>query len=156
MIDFLYKTAEETEFIMRYPEECSRYTTQKELELFEQFNESSNRTMLCCFVDGKLAGNCSIHWRDFIKDRHRAELGIAILEEYWNLGIGTKLLKEAIKIAKNNKNILQVELGFVEGNNRARALYEKIGFKITGIFLDRIQLKDGTLLSEYWMMKKIR
>ena len=37
-----------------------------------------------------------------------------------------------IRIAEENESILQLELDFVEGNTRARALYEKMGFKRVG------------------------
>ena len=33
MLDYLYKSASETDFVLRYPEECSIYTKEKEKEL---------------------------------------------------------------------------------------------------------------------------
>ena len=45
---------------------------------------------------------------------------------------------------------------FVEGNVRARALYEKMGFRITGVGPNAIRLRDGTLLNEYMMIREIR
>ena len=60
-----------------------------------------------------------------------------------------------LRIAKERRSVLQLELEFVEGNTRARALYEKMGFKITGVRPDAIRLKDGTLLDEYMMVRKI-
>lgn len=50
---------------------------------------------------------------------------------------------------------MQIELEFVEGNVRARQLYEKMGFRITGVRPNAIRLKDGTLLNEYTMIKEI-
>ena len=105
--------------------------------------------MLICLVEGKVAGNCQITWSKKIKTRYRANVAIALLSEFWNQGIGTRLFQELIHIAENNINILQIELEFVEGNTRARALYEKMGFKITGVKPNAIRLKDGTLLNEY-------
>ena len=61
-----------------------------------------------------------------------------------------------IRIAKDNENILQLELDFIEGNVRARALYEKMGFRITGVAVNAVRLKDGTLLNEYHMIKEIK
>ncbi|CAM4117697.1 hypothetical protein STPE111643_03005 [Streptococcus penaeicida] len=69
--------------------------------------------------------------------------------------MGSKLLSEAINIVNNNKDILQIELDFVEGNSRARALYEKFGFRITGVKPSAIRLKNGELLNEYSMMKEL-
>ena len=50
---------------------------------------------------------------------------------------------------------MQMELEFAEGNSRARALYEKMGFRIAGLRPDAIRLKDGTLLNEYIMVRKM-
>jgi len=156
MLDYLYVSAGETEFILRYPEECGKYTPEGEKALFDRINASENEAMLVCLVEGKVAGNCQIAWKTGIKTRHRAAVAIALLKEYWNQGIGTRLFQEMIRIAEENENILQMELEFVEGNARARALYEKMGFRIVGITPNAIRLKDGTLLNEYYMIREIK
>ena len=51
---------------------------------------------------------------------------------------------------------MQIELEFVEGNERARRLYEKMGFRITGVHPNGIRLRDGRLLNLYTMIKEIR
>ena len=91
-----------------------------------------------------------------MKIRHRASIGIVLLSEFWNHGIGTRLFQELIRIAEENPNLMQLELDFIEGNNRARALYEKMGFRVTGVKPDAIRLKGGTLLNEYSMIREIR
>ena len=89
-----------------------------------------------------------------IKSKHRASVAIAVLQDYWNQGIGTHLMNALFEIAKS-KEVQQIELEFIEGNDRARALYEKLGFRITGVKYDATKLKDGTLLNEYMMIKKL-
>ncbi|MGI6440721.1 MAG: GNAT family N-acetyltransferase [Peptoniphilaceae bacterium] len=91
-----------------------------------------------------------------MKTRHRASIAIALLSEFWNQGIGTRLIQELIRIAEENENILQIELDYVERNIRARALYEKMGFRICGVKPNAIRLKDGTLLNMYSMIREIR
>ncbi len=156
MLDYLYISSGETEFILRYPEECKKYTVEGEQSLFYRVNSAENEAMLVCIVDGKVAGNCQITWSKGIKTRHRASVAIVLLKEYWNQGIGTRLFQELITIAEENEQILQMELDFVEGNCRARALYEKMGFRITGVKSNAIRLKDGTLLNEYSMVREIK
>lgn len=156
MLDYLRVSAGETEFILRYPEECGRYTAEGEKELFDRLNASDSDAMHVCLVDGKVAGNCHVMWKKSIKTRHRASVAIALLKEYWNQGIGTRMFREMIRIAEANENILQMELEFIEGNTRARALYEKMGFRITGVRPNAIRLKDGTLLNEYEMIREIQ
>ena len=155
MVEYLYISAGETDFLLRYPEECTKYTAEGEKALFDRVNKADNEAMLVCLVEGKIAGNCQITWNNGLKTRHRASVAIALLREFWNQGIGTRLLQELIHIAESNRNIIQLELDFIEGNTRARTLYEKMGFRITGVKPNAIRLKDGTLLNEYSMIRTI-
>ncbi len=155
MLDYLRVSAGETEFILRYPEECGKYTPEGELALFNSINGSGYGAMLVCLVEGRVAGNCQIMWKRSMKTRHRAEVAIALLKEYWGQGIGTRLFEEMIALAREKGDTLQLELDFVEGNTRARALYEKMGFRITGVHPNAIRLKDGTMLNEYSMVKQL-
>jgi len=129
---YLVQSAGETEFILRYPEECGKYTYEGEKALFAQKNASENEAMIMCLVDGKIVGNCEIVFRKTMKTRHRASVAIALLKDYWNQGIGTRMFQELIRIAQANPYTTQIELEFVEGNTRARHLYEKMGFRDLG------------------------
>ena len=42
---------------------------------------------------------------------------------------------------------------FIEGNDRARYLYEKFGFRVVAEKPDAFRLKDGTMLKEFYMQK---
>ncbi len=156
VLHYLCVSAGETEFILHYPEECGKYTYEKEKELFEQMNASENDAMLVCLVDGKVAGNCHVSFMTRLKTRHRASIGIALLREFWDQGIGTRMFQEIIRIAEEHEGVLQLELDFIEGNSRARHLYEKMGFRICGLRPNAIRLKDGTLLNEYMMVRELK
>ena len=156
MLDYLKTVSGETVFLMSYPEEIAKYTYESEKQLFERVNASDNEEMLVCLVDGRIAGNCMITFNNKIKTRHRANVAIALLKEFWNLGIGTRLFSEMISIAREKGYVTQLELDFIQGNNRAKALYEKMGFRITGEKPNAIRLKDGTMLSEFSMIKVLQ
>ncbi len=111
---------------------------------------------ITCYIDGEIAGNCEINFRGGIKTAHRATVAIAILKEYWNFGIGSAMFAELISAAESRLETEIVELEFVEGNDRAKALYEKYGFKIVGERPNAFKLKDGRLLKEYFMQKKLK
>ena len=155
-LEYLVISAGETDYILRYPEECGKYTPEGEKKLFEQKNASLNEAMIMCVVDGKVVGNCEISFFRGMKTKHRASIGIALIREFWNQGIGTKMFEEMIRLAESREDVLQLELEFVEGNARARHLYEKMGFRITGVHPNAIRLKDGTLLNNYTMIKEIQ
>ena len=155
-LEYLYVSAGETEFILRYPEECGKYTAEGERKLFEQKNASPNEAMLMCVVDGRVIGNCEISFYRGIKTRHRATVAIALISEFWNQGIGTKMFEEMIRLAEAREEVTQMELEFVENNSRARHLYEKMGFRIAGVHPNAIRLKDGTLLNNYLMIREMK
>lgn len=154
-LDYLVQSAGETEFIIRYPEECDKYTREGEKSFFEQRNASPLGAMIVCLVEGKVAGNCEINFFPQIKYRHRATVAIALLKEYWNQGIGTRMFQELIRLAQEHPFVTQMELDFAEGNDRARHLYEKMGFRIIGVRPNAMRLKDGRLLNEYMMIKTL-
>lgn len=154
-LEYLVISAGETDFILRYPEECGKYTPEGEKKLFEQKNASPNEAMIMCVVDGRVVGNCEISFFRGMKTRHRASIGIALISEFWNQGIGTKMFEEMIRLAEAREEVTQLELEFVEGNARARHLYEKMGFRIAGVHPNAIRLKNGTLLNNYLMVKEV-
>ena len=133
MLDYLYQSAEETDFVLRYPEECSRYTAEGERELFDRINRSDTAAMLVCIVEGIVAGNCQITWNNRIKTRHRASVAIALLRDYWNQGIGSALLSSLNSFAAGN-GIELISLEVRSDNAAAIHLYEKYGFVKTGYF----------------------
>lgn len=155
-LEYLYVSAGETEYILRYPEECSKYTPEGERALFEQRNASPNAAMLMCVVDGKVIGNCEISFYTGMKTKHRATVAIALISKFWNQGIGTKMFEEMIRLAEEREEVMQMELEFVEGNSRARHLYEKMGFRIAGVHPNAIRLKDGRLLNNYLMIREMK
>ena len=155
MLKFIIQASGETEFLMKYPEEFSGFTIEQEKAFINADYKSPNGMMILCLVNGKIAGNCQIAFRSGMKDRHRASVAIGILQEFWNLGIGTRMFEEMFRVARERDGVRQIELDFIEGNSRARSLYEKVGFRITGVKPDAIQKRDGTFVNEYMMLKRL-
>ena len=151
MLAYIKQACGETEFLLRTPEEWESVTVEKEEKWVKSLRESGNTLAITCYIDSEIAGNCEISFRSGMKAGHRAVIAIAILEKYWNLGIGSAFFIEMIEAAKARDGIEIVELDFIEGNSRARALYEKFGFRITGMIPNAIKLRDGSYKSEYQM-----
>ena len=101
-----------------YPEENS-YDPEQEARFLEEKAESPNETELIAIIDGKVAGTAGIEAvGKKYKVKHRAELGIGVLKEYWGLGLGKALAKACIQCA-NNAGYDQLELNVVADNDRA-------------------------------------
>jgi len=155
MLRFIIKASGETDFLMKYPEEYSDFTLEQEKAFLRGNFDNPNGMMILCLVDGKIAGSCQIAFHTGMKECHRASAAVALLQDYWNLGIGTRMFEELFRTARARGGVRQIELDFIEGNSRARSLYEKMGFRITGVKPDAIRMKDGTFVNEYMMVKRL-
>lgn len=121
------ETHAETDYLLSYPDENS-FDAQQEAEFLKEKTESPNEIEIVAVVDGVVAGTAGIEAVGAkYKLKHRAELGIAILKEYWGLGIGKALMEACIECAKD-AGYTQLELNVVAENERAVSLYEKMGF----------------------------
>ena len=153
MLEVLKRLSAETDFLLRYPEEWT-VTAEQEAGYLEGLNRSQNDLMIVCTVDGEIAGNSQISFFPGLKTRHRAVLSIGLLERFWGLGIGTAMFEEMEKAARE-RGILQLELDYIEGNERGRRLYEKLGFHTVAERPDAVRLKDGSMKKEISMMKRL-
>ena len=120
-------THAETDYLLSYPDENS-FDPEQEAKFLEEKTNSPDEIEIIAVVDGKVVGTAGIEavGRKH-KVRHRAELGIGILKEYWGLGLGKALTKACIQCAKE-AGYTQVELNVVAENEAAISLYQSLGF----------------------------
>ncbi len=151
LLNYIKKACGETDFLLRYPEEWN-ITVEQEETWVNRLRSAPDTLGITCYIDGEVAGNCEISFRSGMKTSHRATVAIAILKDYWNLGIGSAMFEELIAAAQKRGSEI-MELEFAEGNDRARHLYEKFGFRVVSEKPNMFKLKDGTYLSEFYMQK---
>ena len=154
LVQYLYDTAADTPFVLRAPEEISM-TVEGEERFLEAVVDSESDCMILCEVDGRIAGNCHLSFMGKKKVRHRCSVAIALRKAFWGLGIGTAMFEAMIGMAEKREGVTVMELEFIEGNARARGLYEKMGFRITGMHPDAIRQEDGTMLALYLMQRPV-
>ncbi|MBQ6456438.1 MAG: GNAT family N-acetyltransferase, partial [Mogibacterium sp.] len=108
----------ETDYLLSYPDE-NNFDPDQEAQFLQEKTNSSDEIEIIAIIDGKLAGTAGIEavGRKY-KLRHRAELGISVLKEYWGLGLGKALTKACIQCAKE-AGYTQVELNVVAENEAA-------------------------------------
>ena len=152
LLNYLKTMSGETNNVLRYPEEVT-FTVEEEREHIRNTLANERDCDISVFIEGKLAGNSGIFCTDSKqKVRHRVNLGIAILKEYWGIGIGDILMKFCVEQAKLN-GYEQIELGVITTNKVAISLYQKHGFEICGTIAHAQKLKDGTYQDLYTMIK---
>ena len=84
--------------------------------------------------DGKIIGNARFTGGLKERTRHRGDIGISVLKSEWGNGLGSMLMESLIDFARNTAHAEVITLEVNQTNKRAIALYEKFGFKKTGVF----------------------
>jgi len=91
-------------------------------------------------VDGKIVGNSEVKLLKGVRS-HMGEIGIRVRYGYRDLGIGTKMMKTLIEESRK-AGLKVLILRTFENNNRAKHVYEKVGFVETGRIPRGVYRKD--------------
>ncbi|MHB1294145.1 MAG: GNAT family N-acetyltransferase [Anaerolineae bacterium] len=78
-----------------------------------------------------------ISWRDRV-----GWLSIALARPYWNQGLGSHAVRLLLQFAFQELNLHRVQLTTFAYNERALAVYRKLGFVHEGTFRERVE-RDG-------------
>ena len=91
-----------------------------------------------------LIGSCGLHWVSVVN--RSAGFGIVLYnKEEWGKGYGTEATQLILGYGFNQLNLHRIHLTVFEFNERARHVYEKVGFKHIGRHRQAI-FRDG----RYW------
>lgn len=153
-IRFKYQLACETERMMnKYPEEVDTDVENCIKKLTNDPEHPNPHTGLYAFYNNMIIGFvCFGPVEENIKSMHRAYYGIGILGEYTGLGLG-RILSEIAFDEMRSRGFRQCELEVLEGNDRARSLYEKLGFISYGRRPNSVILKSGEIIANELMYK---
>lgn len=135
-------------FSSSYEEEAQRTTEEVSKSL-----TSPNVTVFGAFADARLIGIVALVRNTRPKLQHRASIGgMYISPLARGRGAGKALLDAAIAHAAKSPEIEDLTLAVTCGNERARALYGKAGFKPYGIDPRLIKVGDQYFDIEYMML----
>ena len=119
--------------------------TSKDAVSFIQYVKSQNvQHNYCIEINMEAAGNVSFD-RGTDVERFNAEIGYWIAEPYWNKGIITQALRQAIGDYFNRTDVVRIFARVYVGNLASMRALEKVGFQKTGI-LHRAYFKNGQFL----------
>lgn len=90
-VEYLKTVMGESNFLYSYPEEIT-LTVEQEENMIKSFNESEDILMIVAEFDGRLIASAQISRSKKMKMRHRGNVAVTVLKEFWNLGIGKKML----------------------------------------------------------------
>lgn len=154
MLVTVYKQIlDETEFLSMYPDECT-LDVEGEKSYIEKYNNSDDKIFILAFVDDKYAGNCSFDCKSGSRrTKHRAGIGIALLQEFTGFGLGKLMLTRLLELIKDS-GCEQAELNVYANNDRALRLYRKLGFIECSRIPDAYKLDNGECVDGIHMYLK--
>lgn len=150
ILEYLKKAGGETENLT-FGSEGLSFTVKEEADYLEKIKNSSDEVVLVAKSNGIIVGDASLT-RLPRRMSHRGEIGIGVLKDYWNKGIGSRLLSEIIAFAKEN-SFDTLDLQVRSDNSAAIHLYEKFGFKKIGTHPDFFRIRGEKIPFDYMFLK---
>ncbi len=105
---------------------------------------------------GKLVGDASIHPYNYESGAHVGTFGIMLKEEFTGIGIGTRLGKKILELAKKETTYKIIESGHFSKNRRSAKLHKRLGFTKCGLLPNGSLLKNGGYDGTVWLYKQIK
>ena len=142
----------ESDFMM-FGKDERKMTVQGIRKRIGEWKRSLNSGMFVAILNGEFAGFVVLNGGTAPRSKHRAALVIGVLSAYYGKNVGTSLMKKAESFA-HEVEIQRIELTVVENNERAIALYKKMGYNVEGTRPHSLKIGDQ-FVNELYMGKII-
>lgn len=112
------------------------------------------RCSLSAEINGKAVGICTLYLQPYRRLMHQCEFGIIVDRNHRGKGIGEKLLRSLMKMAKEKFQIEDLCLQVYYGNPAVR-LYERLGFVEYGRQDHWIKEPNGDYIGRIFMQRPL-
>lgn len=131
----------QSEYVPKLEEEI-KVTIEQEQEWIQSFLDSPNSILLLAEYEGEVIGNIDLTGSRRKIMEHTAVIGMGMILEWRNSGLGSSLLAAVIEWARKNPILELLWLQVYTDNQLGLALYEKMGFMDNGTIKNFFK-KDG-------------
>jgi ribosomal protein S18 acetylase RimI-like enzyme len=111
-------------------------TLEQTTEYIRRKSNNPSSLMVIGIIDTNIVSFAQINSPLCKRIAHNSSIDISVKKEYWRKGIGSSLLQELLKFAREQGLIKNISLGVRASNNNAIGLYERFGFKVIGVHKD--------------------
>ena len=122
----------QSDYIPKLAQEI-KLTVEQEKDWINYFLTNENSLLLVAEFDNKIIGNIDLTGNQRKIMEHTAMIGMGMLKEWRNSGLGSALLKLAIEWAKENPILELLWLQVYADNELGLGLYRKMRFEENGI-----------------------
>ena len=155
MLAYYRKLNKETDFLLFTPRETENLDLESEREFIDSYNRTDD-LLLVAVSAGQLIGSVSVRQGNVWKQGHIGQLGIGVLHEFWNMGIGRRLMTAAVRWVEQHREIEIISLNVFSTNERAIQLYRNFGFTEYGRMPQGVRQEDGSYGDTILMSKRIK
>lgn len=148
LMKFYNKVIKETDFLSR----IKLVTISEETKWLKEMMEgmkNNNAILLIVVADGRIRGTTTIIRNREHAMHHVGLFGIAILQEFTGMGIGSKLTQKILNLAKTYMKLEIVKSNCFSENKASLKLHKKFGFKVIGKIPDGFKKKKENK-NRYW------
>lgn len=121
LLDFLKKASQQTDFIVF--DDIDGVTVAQEAEALDAIYQSDYDELIVAILGDEVIGYCRIE----NTDDEKAEFGVVVDEGFWNNGIASYLMEDALIWAKESP-LFKIFLEVYKDNLAAIHVYQKYGF----------------------------
>jgi len=145
--------AEQKFFITTLQEyDATAKLSHRELQILEM-DRASNSVFLVGRLDGVVVAFLTLLGGSLQRMRHAAKLEIMVEGEHRGKGIGKFMMEACIDWATRNEEIEKIGLNVFDDNQRARHLYERLGFVVEGHREREYRMADGQYRGDILMWR---
>jgi RimJ/RimL family protein N-acetyltransferase len=108
------------------------YDTEEERYLIRRYRHLENCVLYLALIGKEIVGFLTLQGGALQRNRHVAQLGLAVAREHWGKGIGKQLMEQAVSWGQAHSEIRKISLLVYDDNDRAIRLYERFGFEHEG------------------------
>ncbi len=126
-------------------------TIEQEKEFIQSFIDNDNSLLLVAIYKGQIIGNIDLTGSQRKALKHTAVVGMGILKEWRNSGLGTALIHSAIDWTKHNSVLEKLILHVFSTNEAGIMIYKKAGFIVEGVQKNLIKIDDNCYVDSFLM-----
>lgn len=130
LVLFRKETSIESKFLITCSDEVDDINSQR--RMITLYLGDLRRIFLVAEYKNQIVGVITLSGSNKRRIMHKGELGITVRKRFWGKGIGSSLMEECLKLAKQ-RGFKKIQLEVMSNNDRAMALYKKFGFEVEGV-----------------------
>ncbi len=142
MLSYINTLIAEDTYIGMYGTPLTREEESKHLNESLESIEKNEKRIIVVEIEGKYVGSGDLRRETIRRKKHMGNIGISLLKEFREEGIGAELLATLIEEGRK-LGLKLLHLTCLENNDRALHLYEKLGFKRCGFIPNACFWKGG-------------